>query len=229
MDQLPNAEFFNLYGPTETNVCTWYPVPRPLPPDIADLPIGRACANTEVFAVDEGGRRVSAGGRGELHVRGPLVMLGYWGLPEKTREVLGGNSFQPAYHEAVYRTGDIVEPGADGNYRFLGRRDHMVKSRGYRIELGEVEQVLYQHERVREAVVLAVPDEEIGARLSAVVVPNEGSALSAGDLQAFCRARLPNYMVPEAFLFRGEIPRTSTGKADRVALSRELRSTGREG
>jgi acyl-CoA synthetase (AMP-forming)/AMP-acid ligase II len=223
MRVLENAAFYNLYGPTETNVCTWIQVPRPVDPDLTDVPIGRACANTEVFAVTDAGTRAKPGETGELYVRGPSVMLGYWGLPDKTREVLVEHPFQDAYPERVYRTGDLVRLHEDGSYIFLGRRDHMVKSRGYRIELGEVEQVLYREERVREAVVLAVPDDEIGSRLLAVVVLHGDDATSVlVELQSFCRQHLPHYMVPETFVFRANLPKTSTGKIDRVALSKEF-------
>ncbi len=215
--KLRHVDFYNLYGPTETNVCTYYKVPSVLT-QTEELPIGTACANTDVFAVDEQGRRVAAGEMGELLVRGPSVMLGYWGLPEKTAQMLIANPVQPAYQERVYRTGDYVRMREDGNYIFCGRKDNMVKSRGYRIELGEIEHVLSQHEDIREAVVLAIPDEEIGSRLKSVVVPHQSDTITNADLEAFCRKRLPKYMVPEEFIFTDDLPRTSTGKTDRVAL-----------
>jgi acyl-coenzyme A synthetase/AMP-(fatty) acid ligase len=221
MPRFPNARFFNLYGPTETNVCTFHEVPDPIPPDLADIPIGAACANTEVFAVTEDGRVAGPGEEGELYVRGPTVLLGYWGLPERTRQVLVPNPFQPAYHEPVYRTGDLVRQGADGAYVFVGRRDHMVKSRGYRIELGEIEQVLYQHAGVKEAVVIPLPDEEVGVRLKAVIVATENGGARRAEIQSFCLDRLPRYMVPEFFEFVDTLPRTSTGKVDRVALAKQ--------
>src|SRR5262249_21575276 len=115
MSRLPHGTFSNLYGPTETNVCTYYTVPRLAPDRTEEIPIGRACANTEVFAVDETGRVVGPGETGELLVRSPTVMLGYWGLPEKTAQVLVANPLQSAYHEPVYRTGDFVRPTADGD------------------------------------------------------------------------------------------------------------------
>jgi acyl-CoA synthetase (AMP-forming)/AMP-acid ligase II len=222
MRRLPRTAFFNLYGPTETNVCTYYEVPA-LPDDRTDdIPIGRACANTEVFAVDDAGRVVGPGEVGELLVKGPTVMMGYWNLPDRTASVLMGNALQPAYHEVVYRTGDSVKRRDDGHYVYVGRRDNMVKSRGYRIELGEIEQTLYLHDRVKDAVIVPLPDDEIGTRLSAVVVLHDGHPATRVELQAFCATRLPKYMVPEDFEFREELPRTSTGKADRVALKQEL-------
>jgi amino acid adenylation domain-containing protein len=217
-NKLRHVDFYNLYGPTETNVCTYYEVPSLSSSQTEEIPIGVACANTGVFAVDEQGRRVAAGEMGELLVRGPSVMLGYWALPEKTTQILIANPSQPAYQERVYRTGDYVRMREDGNYIFCGRKDNMVKSRGYRIELGEIEHVLSQHEHIREAVVLAIPDEEIGARLKSVVVPHQNGAIAKAELEAFCLARLPKYMVPEEFIFTDDLPRTSTGKTDRMAL-----------
>jgi acyl-CoA synthetase (AMP-forming)/AMP-acid ligase II len=216
----------NLYGPTETNVCTFYEVDRLPPEQTAEIPVGKPCANTDVFAIDDVGRRVGTGGVGELYVRGPAVMKGYWGLPDRTSQSLVRNPLQPAYHEWAYRTGDYVRLREDGNYDFLGRRDNMVKSRGYRIELGEVEQVVYRHKAVREAVVVAIPDEEIGARLKLVVVPHVEGHLTAKEIETFCASHLPKYMVPEIIEFSTGLPRTSTGKADRVAILQESQREG---
>ena len=215
---LPKTEFYNLYGPTETNVCTFYHVPHDLDSAATSIPIGAACANTEVFAVNPEGRVVDVGEEGELLVRGGTVAAGYWGLAEKTAQVFVRNHRQPAFDDRVYRTGDIVTQAKDGNYYFVGRRDHMVKSRGYRIELGEIEQVLHQHDKVKEAAVIPIPDEEIGARLQAFVAHHDRVELHAEELHAFCLARLPFYMVPETFRISGELPKTSTGKTDRQAL-----------
>ena len=170
MAELPGPRYLNWYGPTETNVCTWYEVPRGRAELTAPVPIGKACANTDVFAVtSDGGRVAKPGEEGELYVRGPGLMRGYWGEPEKTRQVLVRNPFQAAYDEPAYRTGDLVTLDDEGNYVFLGRRDGMVKTRGYRVELGEVETALYAHPAIREAVVLPVPDELLGSRLRAVI------------------------------------------------------------
>jgi amino acid adenylation domain-containing protein len=222
MARFPGARFYNLYGPTETNVCTFCEIPHDMPADATEIPIGQACANTDVFAIDSAGKRVETGGTGELYVRGPALLLGYWGLAEQTRAALVPNPLQPAYLEPAYRTGDLVRLAEDGSYYFIGRRDHMVKSRGYRIELGEIEQAVYQHASVREFVVLALPDEEIGARLHGVVAPVDGGQITDRELQAFCAARLPRYMIPETFTVREELPKTSTGKIDRVTLQKEL-------
>lgn len=216
-----HMQFWNLYGPTETNVCTYYKVPT-LPKDrTEEISIGRACENTHVFAVTDDGAIAKPGEVGELLVRGPSVMSGYWGLPDRTERALIRNPFQPAYAEPVYKTGDYVRVREDGNYDFIGRKDNMVKSRGYRIELGEIEQVLYRHTAVREVAVVAVPDPEIGARLKVVVVAHAEGTLSRQDVETFCSAHLPKYMVPELIEFRSDLPRTSTGKTDRQALLRE--------
>jgi amino acid adenylation domain-containing protein len=219
--RLPHVELWNLYGPTETNVCTYYKV-APIPADqTAEIPIGRACENTHVFAVTDDGRIAGPGEVGELLVRGPSVMPGYWGLPDRTARALVRNPFQEAYAENVYKTGDYVKLRDDGNYDFIGRKDNQVKSRGYRIELGEIEQVVYRLETVREAAVVALPDAEVGARLKLVVVPHVEGTLNQQDIESFCLAHLPKYMVPEMIEFRSSLPRTSTGKTDRQALVRE--------
>ncbi|HUF70776.1 MAG TPA: amino acid adenylation domain-containing protein [Longimicrobiales bacterium] len=228
MQQFGKAEFHNLYGPTETNVCTWFHVAHDLDPDATEIPIGHGCANTDVFAIDDNGFEVRPGGTGELYVRGPALLHGYWGLTERTRQSLVPNPLQPAYVEPVYRTGDLVRMTDDGAYYFVGRRDHMVKSRGYRIELGEIEQALYQHECVREAVVLARADDEVGARLHAVVSAVAGLEVTEQELRAFCGTRLPRYMVPETVLVRDELPRTSTGKVDRVSLQKIIEAPAQE-
>jgi amino acid adenylation domain-containing protein len=219
---LPAAEFYNLYGPTETNVCTYYKVQaKDLESDCTQpVPIGIACENIEVCAVNEAGQFVTEiGQEGELWVRGSCVAQGYWADPEKTARGFVRNSFQPNYEEIAYRTGDIVTLDKDGvNWRFVGRRDHMIKSRGYRIELGEIESALYGHSGVKEAAVVAVPDDLLGNRLKAFVVLLEESTVTAKDMQSHCSSHLPRYMVPEIFEFRKELPKTSTGKINRIML-----------
>jgi amino acid adenylation domain-containing protein len=220
---LPDVELYNLYGPTETNVCTYYPVDRSRLAELEALPIGRACANTEVFAVDEHGQRViHAGGKGELYVRGPSVTLGYWGDPEKTRKTVVPNPFQPNFVENVYRTGDIVVLRTDGDYDVLGRRDNQIKVRGYRVELGEIEAALLRHGAVSEAGAFAMADPVDGARIHAVVALHNGSRLSESDLQQHCALHLPRYMVPANIQLREQLPKTSTGKIDRVRLKAEV-------
>ena len=221
MAELPRCRYLNWYGPTETNVCTAFEVPAG-GADAGPAPIGKACANTEVFAVTSEGRRVSRPGEvGELYVRGPSLMRGYWGQPAKTSEALVRNPFRAEYDELVYRTGDLVTLEPDGNYAYLGRRDSMVKIRGYRVELGEVEATLYRHPAIREAAVLPVPDELLGSRLLAVVTAHGAGNLTRENVLDHCRQWLPRYMVPDMVEFREALPRTSTGKVDRAGLARE--------
>jgi amino acid adenylation domain-containing protein len=226
---VPQADYYNLYGPTETNVCTYYKVqPQDLAPERTQpVPIGIACENMEVFAVDENGRRVTEPGvEGELWARGSCVAQGYWGDPEKTARNFVHNPHQPHFAETAYRTGDIVYLDQDGvNWIYVGRRDHMVKSRGYRIELGEVETALYSFDGVKEAVVVAIPDELIGSRLKAYVVPGEANGFSAKEVEAYCQKRLPRYMVPESIELLPALPKTSSGKIDRTLLARRSQSS----
>ncbi len=222
---MPHCDYYNLYGPTETNVCTYYKVQeRDLHPELTiPVPIGVSCENMEVFALDENGQLVSEiGQEGELWARGSGVAEGYWGDAEKTARGFVQNPLQKQFSDIAYRTGDIVTLDEDGrNWRFIGRRDHMIKSRGYRIELGEIEAALYGHSGVKEAAAVAIPDELLGNRIKAFVVPAEQSELTLAALQAHCRQALPRYMVPEAIEFRDELPKTSTGKVNRPQLTKE--------
>jgi len=224
MQRWRNARFYNLYGPTETNVCTFFAVPSDLPLETGEIPIGAPCANTNVFALTDSGTVATIGESGELYVRGPALLSGYWKRSEKTREMLVQNPLAMAYPEMTYRTGDIVRVDEHGRYWFIGRRDHLVKCRGYRIELGEIEQVLYQHADIKEVVIVAVRDEEVGARLHAFLAATS-SSLNDKDLQEFIGARLPKYMIPEVFHFERELPKTSTGKIDRLSLAQRLTET----
>jgi amino acid adenylation domain-containing protein len=221
MAELPHPRYLNWYGPTETNVCTAFEVPAG-GADTRPAPIGKACANTEVFAITSEGRAVSRPGEvGELYVRGPSLMRGYWGQPAKTDEALVRNPLRAEYDELVYRTGDLVTLEPEGNYAYLGRRDSMVKIRGYRVELGEVEATLYRHPAIREAAVLPVPDELLGNRLRAVLTADGAGNLTRENVLDHCRQWLPGYMVPDMVEFREALPRTSTGKVDRASLAQE--------
>lgn len=225
-DRLPAVELYNLYGPTETNVCTYYHVERERLASFDKLPIGIACQNTEVFAVNDRNEVVAQpGSTGELYVRGSAVTYGYWADPEKTKKMVVPNVFQKNFDEKAYRTGDLVQLGEDGNYYYLGRLDSMIKSRGYRIELGEIESALLSHPSVKEAVAVAVPDEIVGSRIRAVVAFHDGAELRPADLQQYCGSRIPKYMIPEAIASLPELPKTSTGKIDRVQLAKQSADT----
>ena len=217
MGLLPHVEFFNLYGPTETNVCTYFPV-SPIPEEQTEpIPIGHAIDDVEVFAVTDQGALARPGEVGELLVRGTTVMQGYWGDDIRTERALVPDPVRGELRDPVYRTGDLVRRGDDGEYRLLGRRDHQIKSRGYRIELGEIESALYVHPAVVECVAVAVPDPLVTNRIKAFVVGRDG--LKEEDVIRFCGERIPHYMVPEEIEFVAALPKTSTGKIDRQAVS----------
>jgi amino acid adenylation domain-containing protein len=210
---LPQARYFNLYGPTETNVCTFYEVPPgPIPESRHEpYPIGRACSHYRTLVVDEQGQPAPAGAEGELCAAGPGVMQGYWDLPEQSERAF----LEAGSGREWYRTGDIVTTDADGNYLYLSRRDRMVKRRGYRVELGEIEAGLYRHAAVKEAAVIALPDQESGVRIKAFLsCHEEGARPSVIELKAFCGDNLPAYMVPDVFSFQATLPKTSTDKID---------------
>lgn len=217
MMMIPHAEYYQLYGSTEAFPRTYYLIEKISP----IIPIGKAFANIELFVINEKNQIINPGESGELCVRGSSLMKGYWKMPEKTNEVLVPYVLNPDIgEEIVFRTGDIVKQDANGNYIFVGRRDHQIKSRGYRIELGEIESTLYSHVDIEEAVVIAIPDEEIGNRLKAIVATRNGNTLKKSDLEYFCAERLPKYMIPEIEL-RSELPKTPTGKIDRTLLRTE--------
>jgi amino acid adenylation domain-containing protein len=218
MRLLPRASFFNLYGPTETNVCTFYEVPRLTEDDERPLPIGHACANTELLVVDAEARMVAPGEIGELLVRSAATMPGYWNRPEQTGRAFFNQGATPPFEERFYRTGDLVQLGADGTHHFLGRKDRQVKVRGYRIELDEIEVALLAHRQVEEAAVYLLPDHDGNNRIEAAVVSKPGEHLSPPELCGHLAQRLPSYAVPASIITVDKFPRTSTGKINRRAL-----------
>lgn len=214
--QLPQRRYFNLYGPTETNVCTFYEVPTPIPDDrVMPVPIGRTCSHLQCKVVDPEGREVRRGDEGELCVAGRGVMQGYWELPDQTARAFLADD---ATGQRWYKTGDIVTEAPDGNYTYLGRRDRMVKRRGYRVELGEIEVALYRHPAIKEAAVVAVSDEEAGVRISAFLSCREPKHPSLIEMKRFCAEHLPLYMIPDRFSWHDALPKTSTDKTDYQTL-----------
>jgi amino acid adenylation domain-containing protein len=205
MTALQSARFYNLFGPTETNVCTAYEVPGPPPEDATSIPIGRASCGDVATILDADGKPVPEGEVGELFIDGPTVMLGYWDAGKRT----------PAKHP--YPTGDLVSRRPDGELAYHGRRDHMVKIHGFRVELGEVEVALQDHPGIQEAIV-CVHEKE----LVAVAVPSD-PAVSVLDVKRHCASRLPKYMVPFGVKLVKALPRTSSGKIDRVRTAAAVR------
>jgi amino acid adenylation domain-containing protein len=225
MKLIPHPEYYNLFGPTETNVITYYRV-QTIPEDqIKPIPIGIVCENMEILLIDDNGHRITAPGiQGEIYGRGGNIAQGYWGDPAKTSKGFIKNFLQPHYDEIIYKTGDLAMLDNSSNFIFFGRKDHMVKSRGYRIELGEIETILYQHPDIKEAAVIAVPDEKITNRLKAFVVIKDGKKTDSQDIQKHLARSLPKYMVPEQIEFSKNLPKNPHGKIDRTLLAQNKRS-----
>ncbi|MCP5516667.1 MAG: amino acid adenylation domain-containing protein [Verrucomicrobiales bacterium] len=222
-DLWPGPRFFNLYGPTETNVCTYHEIPARIPSEqVEPMPIGRPCAHCAPLVVDEAGEPVAPGTAGELCIAGPSVLQGYWNLPTQTTAV-----FLEREGRRWYRTGDLVTELPEGGYRFIGRRDRMIKKRGYRIELGEIEAALYRHPAVKEAAVIAHARED-GLLLHAFLSTHDERVLSMVEMKTFCAARLPLYMVPDRFTSLPSLPQTSTGKVDFQQLQQRLQTPAPE-
>lgn len=224
-EQWRTQDYYNLYGPTETNVCTYYKLPNAVEPDRTQpYPIGITCENCRDAVLDENLKDVAEGQSGVLymHRSGP-VMLGYW-----ARDDLNSKVFITRNEEKWFCTGDVVHKALggveDGNYIFEGRRDRMVKRRGYRIELGEIEAALYRHEQVREAAAIATENTE-GVTVTVFLSAKGDAKLSIIALKQFSMKNLPNYMIPDRFMFLENLPRTST---DKVAYQ-ELKSLAEAG
>ncbi|MEM9265473.1 MAG: amino acid adenylation domain-containing protein [Cyanobacteria bacterium P01_F01_bin.13] len=220
MERLPQARFSNVYGPAEINQCSYYHVPplekgQPLPEDIA--PIGQIWANAEEIVVDDQDAPVAPGDVGELLVRTPTMMTGYWQRPD-----LNERAFYPteiAHQTAVfYRTGDLIQQLSDGNYQFVGRKDRQIKTRGYRVELDEVEAALVGHPQVEEAAAYGVPLEGGSHQIEAAVILKSDTTMDEAELKRQVAERLPGYAVPETVAIATTFPRTTSGKIDRRTL-----------
>ena len=224
MQQLPQVRFCNVYGPAEINQCTYYHIP-PLEaiPD-EPVPIGQIWDNAEELVVDEQDQPVSLGEVGELLVRTPTMMQGYWQREDLTQQAFFRRPVFGHQQEVFYRTGDLVQLQPDGNYRFLGRKDRQIKTRGYRVELDEIEAALVSHPQVEEAGVFGVLDEEGTQHIEAAVTLKEDTLVTGAELIRYAATRLPGYGVPLKIEIRQELPRTTTGKIDRRALQQEALS-----
>jgi amino acid adenylation domain-containing protein len=220
---IPTAQYYNIYGQTEANSSLYYRVDQ-LPLDDADtIPIGKTFPNFEVFALDENNLVIGkTGEKGELYVRGSSVAYGYWDEPEKTASSFVNNPIGLVLNEKIYRTGDMVTINDQGEYLFLGRKDHMIKSRGYRIEIGEIETTLLGIEQIKKAVVVPIADELIGNRIAAIIIPSSEGCIQKEEIIRYCSQRLPKYMIPEIFDFQDSLPMTSSGKIDRKLLTQQM-------
>ena len=207
--------FLNAYGPTEVTVCAT--ISHPL--DGAERPpIGPPIANTRVHVLDANLQPVPVGVIGELYVGSAGLARGYLHRPELTAERFVPDPFSSEPGSRLYRTGDLGRYRPDGNLEYAGRMDQQVKVRGFRIELGEIESALQQHPTVRDAVVLAREDTPGDKRLVAYLIHESGTTADVSQLRAWLLQKLPDYMLPAAFVVLDEFPLTPNGKVDRRAL-----------
>jgi amino acid adenylation domain-containing protein len=216
---LPTTRVSNIYGPTETNIVTYYHLDGP-PPTDDPIPIGKPVHDTEAYIVDGQLRPVPDGEVGEILIRGGTVFAGYFNDPELTRQRLVQSPFH-GYPTLCCRTGDHGRVLPAGNIAYHGRMDNMVKTRGYRVEIGEVEEAISSIPGVDQVAVVARPHEKYGNTLHAFLVVRD-PGLTPGRLKEMVGQKIPSYMVPFEFILAGELPFTATGKVDRVGLARSL-------
>jgi amino acid adenylation domain-containing protein len=217
-----SIHFYNMYGPTECTVDATIGLIR----ELGDTPsIGRAIGNTHIYLLDQYHQPVPPGAIGEIHIGGIGVARGYLNRTELTTERFLPDPFDDDAHARMYRTGDLARYFPDGRLQFAGRNDHQVKIRGFRVELGEIEACLLGHPTVRDAVVMAREDTIGDKRLVAYVVPmhaakhdTHGSTALAAVWREHLTTRLPDYMLPAAFVTLETLPLTPNGKLDRQAL-----------
>jgi arthrofactin-type cyclic lipopeptide synthetase A len=211
--RLPWVRLHNVYGPTETTVDStgWTLEPHmPVPDNV--VPVGKALSNTRLYVLDAYDQPVPQGVSGQLHIGGVGVARGYHGLPEMQAERFIDSPFVAG--DRLYRTGDLVRYANDGELEFLGRNDFQIKLRGLRLEPGEIEARLIEHSAIREAVVM-VRDERLVAWYT---VRSGAEEPSLETLRAHVLERLPEYMVPGAFVQLDALPLTPNDKIDRKAL-----------
>jgi amino acid adenylation domain-containing protein len=210
LDLLPRVEFANLYGPTETNVCTFERIDRARWDRVSPISIGIACEGTRLMLLDDSDKTIDKPGiAGELLVNGPTVAMGYWRDAAKSDA-----RFVRRDGARWCRTGDYAEYDENGRLVFHGRRDHMVKIRGQRVELGEIESALLSHPAVAEAAVV------VNGEALVAFIRSSDTHLLGSDLQEHCASRVPRYMVPAEIRIMQTLPHGSTGKIDRVTLQR---------
>ncbi|WP_186314395.1 non-ribosomal peptide synthetase [Bacillus pumilus] len=210
LETVGEGTLVHMYGPSESTIfTTYYPV-NYIEEQALSIPIGKPVSQTAVYIVDEFGQLQPPGVAGELCVAGDGLVKGYYGQPELTSEKFVENPFRPG--EVMYKTGDLARWLSNGEIEFIGRIDHQVKIRGQRIELGEIEHQLLRHPQLKEAVVIAAPNDTLCAYFTA-----EGS-VSLTDLREQAGRELPVYMMPSFFVQLDELPLTNNGKLDRRAL-----------
>ncbi len=218
MGCLPGARFSNVYGPAEVNQCTYFNLSANYSATDGPPPIGWMCPNADGLVVDETDRVVAQGEIGELLVRTPTMMRGYWDRPDLNAKAFYQCPVPGGVDDIYYRTGDLVTTRPDGALCFLGRKDQQVKTRGYRVELEEVEAALAAHEAVEEAAAFVVTRKEELQLIEAAVRLRSGAEEPVEALAAFAAQRLPSYALPERISVLQQFPRTTSGKIDRNKL-----------
>jgi len=216
---LPDTRIINGYGPTESTTFTCcYQIPKQLDETVISISIGRPISNTQVFILDSHLKPVPIGVVGELYIGGDGLARGYVHRPGETAGTFIPNPFSDEPGARLYKSGDLARYLAQGGIEFIGRLDDQVKIRGFRIELGEIENTLKQHPSVRNAVVVAKEDNPGNKGLVGYIILNESFNTPANELKKFLKYKLPEYMVPTAFVFLDTLPLTANGKVDRQAL-----------
>lgn len=226
---LPGCRLINGYGPTESTTFTCCHTITPADLRAAAIPIGRPIANTQVYLLDGQRQPVPVGVPGELYIGGDGLARDYLNQPELTREKFVPHPFSDQAGAVLYRTGDLCKYRADGIIEFLGRMDQQVKIRGFRIELEEIETVIKQDSRVREAVVVAREFAPGDKRLVAYYVRAGTDLLTGEQLREYLRPRLPDYMLPAAYVPLDSLPLNPNGKVDRVQLPAPVLATSELG
>ena len=214
----PPKRMVNGYGPTENTTFTCCHLIRELSEHAALVPLGKPISNTTVFLLDSHQQPVPIGVPGELYAGGDGLARGYWNRPDLTSEKFVRNPFDESGTTFLYRTGDMARRLSDGTVEFLGRIDGQIKIRGHRVELGEIETQLTAHPSIRECVVVVTGASSSSKRLVAYLVPEDGVGPNASQLRAYLAEKLPDYMIPSAFVNLKALPLTPNGKVDRKAL-----------
>jgi len=205
---------YDLYGPTETTVYSTFALRKAGEP----ATIGRPLSNEQIYLLSPSGQPVPVGVAGEIYIGGDGLARGYLNRPELTAEKFVPDPFGDQPGARLYKTGDLARYLPEGNIEFLGRIDNQVKVRGFRIELSEIEVALGRHSAVRECVVVVREDEPGDKRLAAYLAPRVESAPSTSELRRFLGKKLPNHMIPSAFVILDALPRSPNGKVDRRTL-----------
>ncbi|MDP9005056.1 MAG: non-ribosomal peptide synthetase [Verrucomicrobiota bacterium] len=219
-EALPNCKIINGYGPTENTTFTCcHAIPKGDADGHTPVPLGRPIGNTMVHILGEGMTPAPIGVTGELYIGGDGLARGYWRRPELTAASFVSDPFSKTPNARLYRSGDLARWRGDGVVEFVGRADDQVKISGYRIEPGEIETALRQHERVRDAAVIARERRPGRKEFVAYVIPIAPPAPSANELRAFLRRTLPDAAIPVDYVALNEFPLTSNGKVDRRVLA----------